>query len=130
MSSGLARARAMRALTDAGLSAEGLTRADSVTNEAWLTPDYAVRVNRDASLRLYREAVLSQVLPAEVGYPPLVQHGGDVGDDWLVMERRPGISLSRAWPTMTIGRSADFRTWANAWLPSSRSCSVSGIARW
>ncbi len=101
MSSGLARARAMRALTDAGLSAEGLTRADSVTNEAWLTPDYAVRVNRDASLRLYREAVLSQVLPAEVGYPPLVQHGGEVGSDWLILERIPGVPLSRAWPQMT-----------------------------
>ncbi|MEO6628503.1 MAG: hypothetical protein ABIP03_08015, partial [Aquihabitans sp.] len=84
-SSGLARARAMRALGEAGLASEGLTRADSVTNEVWLTDDYVIRVNRDASLRLYREAVLSQVLPEEVGYPTLVQHGGEIGSDWLIL---------------------------------------------
>lgn len=102
MGTGLGRARAMRALADTGLSTEGLVRADSVTNEVWLTPHHVVRVNRDAGFRLHREAVLSHALPREVGYPTLVQHGGDVGDDWLVMERRPGIPLSRAWPTMTI----------------------------
>lgn len=100
MSSGLARARAMRALSEAGLDSTGLHRADSVTNDVWLTPDYVVRVNRDASMRLYREAVLSQILPAEVGYPPVVQHGGEVGSDWLLLERLPGVSLSRAWPEM------------------------------
>lgn len=91
----------MRALTECGLSSAGLVRADSVTNEVWLTNDFAVRVNRDASMRLYREAVLSQVLAPEVGYPPLIQHGGEMGSDWLVMERCPGIPLSRAWPTMS-----------------------------
>ncbi len=101
MSSGLARARAMRALAEAGIDSSGLQRADSVTNDVWLTPHYVVRVNRDASMRLYREAVLSQVLPASVGYPPVVQHGGEVGSDWLLLERLPGVSLSRAWPTMT-----------------------------
>jgi aminoglycoside phosphotransferase (APT) family kinase protein len=101
-STGLARARAMRALTECGLPSAGLVRADSVTNEVWLTDDYAVRVNRDASMRLYREAVLSQVLPSEVGYPVLVQHGGDVGNDWLVLERVPGVPLSRAWPRLAV----------------------------
>lgn len=69
MRTGLSRARAMSALAQVGLSADGLVRADSVTNEVWLTPDYAVRVNRDASLRLYRESVLSMALPPAVGYP-------------------------------------------------------------
>lgn len=100
MDTGLARARAMRALGEVGLPSVGLVRADSVTNEVWLTPDYVVRVNRDASLRLHREAVLSQTLPAEVGYPPLIQHGGEVGHDWLVLQRVAGEPLSRAWPTM------------------------------
>ena len=100
-STGLARARAMRALTECGLATSNLMRADSVTNEVWLTDEYAVRVNRDASLRLYREAVLSQVLPAEVGYPVIVQHGGEVGSDWLIAERVPGVPLSRAWPDMS-----------------------------
>lgn len=101
MSTGLARARAVRALSQVGLSSADLVRADSVTNEVWTTPHYVVRVNRDASPRLYREAVLSQVLPSEVGYPPIVQHGGDIGSDWLVLERVPGLPLSRAWPSMT-----------------------------
>lgn len=100
MSTGLGRARALGALAAIGASSEGLERADSVTNEVWVTPDYVVRINRDASLRLHREAVLSQVLPDEVGYPALIQHGGEVGSDWLVAARLPGIPLSRAWPTM------------------------------
>lgn len=92
----------MRALADTGISTEGLVRADSVTNEVWLTPHYVVRVNRDAGFRLYREAILSHVLPSEVGYPTLVQHGGELGDDWLVVERKRGVSLSRAWPSMSV----------------------------
>ncbi|MGI8756425.1 MAG: phosphotransferase family protein [Acidimicrobiales bacterium] len=78
-------------------------RADSVTNEVWLTAGYAIRVKRDASLRLHREAVLSQVLPDEVGYPAVVVHGGEVGSDWLILRREPGMPLSRAWPAMALG---------------------------
>lgn len=100
MPTGLGRARAMGALAAVGASVASLHRADSVTNEVWLTPELAVRVNRDASLRLHREAVLSQALPDAVGYPPLVMHGGEVGSDWLVTQRLPGVPLSWAWPTM------------------------------
>ncbi|MEZ5183828.1 MAG: hypothetical protein R2702_18420 [Acidimicrobiales bacterium] len=102
MSTGLGRARALGALAAVGLPAFNLERADSVTNEVWLTDDYVVRVNRDASLRLHREAVLSQVLPDEVGYPTLIQHGGETGSDWLVVTRLPGVPLSRAWPEMSV----------------------------
>lgn len=102
MSTGLGRARALGALQAVGLPADGLARADSVTNEVWMTADFVVRVNRDASLRLHREAVLSQVLPDEVGYPMLIQHGGEVGSDWLVVRRLPGVPLSRAWPEMSL----------------------------
>jgi aminoglycoside phosphotransferase (APT) family kinase protein len=98
---GLGRARALRALDTVGLPSDGLVRADSVTNEVWLTADYVIRVNRDASLRLHREAILSQALPEAVGYPPLIQHGGEVGSDWLILQRVPGGPLSRAWPTMS-----------------------------
>ncbi|WP_426572268.1 phosphotransferase family protein [Aquihabitans sp. McL0605] len=101
MATGLGRARALGALQAIGASSVGLARADSVTNEVWMTDDLVVRINRDASHRLHREAVLSQVLPPEVGYPPLIQHGGDVGDDWLVVRRLPGVPLSRAWPTLS-----------------------------
>jgi len=101
MPTGLGRARALGALKAVGLPTAGLQRADSVTNEVWLTDDFVVRVNRDASLRLHREAVLSQVLPDDVGYPQLIQHGGEVGGDWLVVRRVPGQPLSRAWPEMS-----------------------------
>lgn len=101
MTTGLGRARALGALQSIGASSEGLVRADSVTNEVWLTYDLVVRLNRDASMRLHREAVLSQVLPDEVGYPQVIQHGGEVGSDWLVAQRLPGVPLSRAWPTLT-----------------------------
>lgn len=102
MATGLGRARALGALQAIGASSAGLKRADSVTNEVWMTSEYVVRINRDSSLRLHREAVLSQVLPDAVGYPELIQHGGDVGDDWLVVKRLPGIPLSRAWPDMSV----------------------------
>jgi hygromycin-B 7''-O-kinase len=90
----------MRALQSLGADTRGLERVDSVTNEVWMTPEYVVRLNRDTSLRLQREAILSQTLPAEVDYPPLINYAGEVGSDWLVVRRMPGIPLSRAWPHM------------------------------
>lgn len=101
---GLGRARALAALAQVGISAQGLERVPSVTNEVWLTAEYVVRVNRDASMRLRREAVLSNVLPDGVGYPGVVQYGGEPGSDWLIMPRVPGRPLSRWWPTMSEGR--------------------------
>ena len=97
---GLGRARALQALAQVGVRAREIERVPSVTNEVWLTDEYVVRVNRDASMRLRREAVLSTVLPDGVGYPGVVQYGGEVGSDWLVMPRIPGRPLSRWWPTM------------------------------
>lgn len=100
-SSGLAIARAKHALAEAGLDpAVELTRASSVTNEVWLTADYAVRVNRRPDHRLRREAQLGPRLPAEVRYPEIVAYGMGTGFDWLVVRRRPGNVLSRCWPTM------------------------------
>lgn len=98
---GLGRARALSALGQVGIPATNLHRVPSVTNEVWLTDDYVVRVNRDASMRLRREAVLSNVLPDGVQYPGVVQYGGEPGSDWLILPRVPGRPLSRWWPTMT-----------------------------
>ena len=91
----------MRVLAEVGASAEGLERAASVTNEVWMTPHYVVRLNRDASHRLAREAALSDALPDGVGYPTMIQYGGEVGNDWLVVERVPGLPLSRCWPDLS-----------------------------
>ncbi len=98
----LAQLRARTALRDAGLDPTvPLVRASSVTNEVWLTEEHSVRVNRRPSNRLYREALIAEVLPPEVGYPAIVAHGGGRGEDWLIQERKPGQPLAHVWPTLT-----------------------------
>ena len=99
---GLAQARARHALEAAGLDASvPLERMSSVTNEVWLSPDVAVRVNRRLDQRLWREAQLGPQLPEAVHYPEILGYGTGSGFDWLVARRRPGRVLSRCWPTMT-----------------------------
>ncbi len=98
----LAEVRARTALRGAGLDPTvPLERASSVTNEVWLTPTHAVRVNRHPSNRLYREALVAAVLPPQVGYPTVVAHGGNQGEDWLVLERVPGAPLAHEWPDLS-----------------------------
>ena len=93
--------RARKALDDAGLPSDvPLERASSVTNEVWITPEHVVRVNRHPNRRLEREAFLGPRLPDDVGYPGVVAYGGEIGADCLIVERRHGDVLSRAWPTM------------------------------
>lgn len=99
--SGLAIARARYALESAGLEADvPLTRADSVTNEVWLTPGYVIRVNRRPDKRLWREAQLVGHLPPTVRSPRIVDYGSGQGFDWLVSHRRPGEVLSKCWLSM------------------------------
>jgi hygromycin-B 7''-O-kinase len=101
VSDSFAMARARRALAEAGLDYQmPLRRADSVTNEVWLSDEYVVRVNRRPNQRLRREAVLGPALPPEVGYPEVIGYGGALGADWLVLRRIGGVVLSRCWPTM------------------------------
>lgn len=98
----LAVARARIALDAAGLNPDvALTRASSVTNEVWLTPDLVVRVNSRLDHRLRREADLARMLPINVGYPPIVAYGGELGADWLILERVRGKALSRWWPDLS-----------------------------
>lgn len=98
----LAVARARIALDAAGLNPDvALTRASSVTNEVWLTPDLVVRVNSRPDHRLRREADLARTLPLNVGYPPIIAYGGELGADWLILERVRGKALSRWWPDLS-----------------------------
>jgi len=100
---GLAKARAVAALAAAGLDTSvPLERASSVTNEVWLTPDHAVRVNRRFDQRLRREAVVAPLLPEAIGYPEIVKYGTGNGFDYLVQKRSPGNVLARAWPSMSV----------------------------
>jgi len=97
----LAEVRARTALHGAGLDPTvELVRASSVTNEVWLTPTHAVRVNRHRDSRLYREARIAEVLPPEVGYPKVVANGSASGEDWLVQVRQPGQPLAHVWPRL------------------------------
>lgn len=39
-------------------------------------------------------------LPPRTWTPRVLAHGGDLGADYLIVARRPGLPLSRQWPTM------------------------------
>lgn len=98
----LAQVRALQVLTSAGLPKPAqLEAASSVTNEVWMTPEVVVRINRKATGRLHREAMLAPALPATSGYPGVVASGGGGNLDWLIVRRRPGAPLAHAWPTMS-----------------------------
>ena len=95
--------RARHALDAAGLDPEvPLERTSSVTNEVWLGPDVVVRVNSKLDHRLRREADLARILPAAVRYPRVIAYGGEIGADWLILERVPGRPLSRCWPDLDL----------------------------
>jgi aminoglycoside phosphotransferase (APT) family kinase protein len=101
---GFEEARARRALEGAGLDMMmPLQRASSVTNEVWVGEEYVIRVNRRPDQRLRREAMLAPLLPPEIGYPEVVAYGGQLGADWFVCRRVPGLVLSRCWPGMARG---------------------------
>ncbi len=98
----LAQAHARHTLDAAGLDSDLLLEpASSVTNEVWLGRDVVVRVNSLPNNRLRREAELARSLPPEVGYPRIISYGGELGADYLVLERLPGHPLSRWWPGMS-----------------------------
>jgi aminoglycoside phosphotransferase (APT) family kinase protein len=105
---GLALARAKYALDAAGLPTNiELTRANSVTNEVWLSSEYVIRVNRKPDHRLRREALLGPLLPPEVKYPKIVAYGAGSGFDWLIVGRSPGRVLSRCWAAMPESQRRD-----------------------
>lgn len=97
----LALVRARRALAGAGLAGgEELTRASSTRNEVYIGREYVIRVNKQPSHRLRREAALCNALPNYSWTPKVVAYGGEVGADFLIVKRLPGINLSAAWPAL------------------------------
>jgi len=76
-------------------------RAGGYTNATWIGSGVVVRVAVNAgSSDLLREVRLVSVLPAEVGYPEVIDAGVTDGHEWVVARQVPGSSLSEAWPTM------------------------------
>ena len=62
-----------------------LERASSITNEVWYAGEWVVRVNtRERRGNLKHEAEIADLLPEEIGYPPVVSYGSDESADWLV----------------------------------------------
>jgi aminoglycoside phosphotransferase (APT) family kinase protein len=94
----LAELRARRALANANIEVAGsLEPIESVTNEVWAAGDVVVRVNRRLHSRLRREAEVAELLDPEVPYPRILAVGKGNGDDWVAVERVPGMPLVRCW---------------------------------
>src|SRR5512143_1188190 len=97
----LSELKARKTLMSVGLDASKFELACSVTNEVWLTETHVVRFNKGGDGRLRREAMLSRHLPAALGYPSIVAYGGEVGADYLILERLPRRPLAHCWPSMS-----------------------------
>ena len=97
-----ARLRAQKVFREIGLPPiADAERAPSAANEVWVCGNQVLRINPvQGSRRLHREALLAPHLPPEVGYPTVLGNGVTASGEWLLVERVPGIVLSRAWPDM------------------------------
>ncbi len=97
----LAETRARRALQGIGQAIpESLVRASSTRNEVHVAPRQVVRVNCTPDKRLRREALLCRSLPDKRYFPTVLGYAGETGFDFVVIERKPGVPVARAWPTM------------------------------
>ena len=76
-------------------------RARSENNEVWVGDEVVVRINRHGDGALRREAEIAAALVAEARCPRVIDGGEDAEIEWLVVERAPGVVLSRAWPDLT-----------------------------
>ncbi|MFP5579958.1 MAG: phosphotransferase family protein [Acidimicrobiia bacterium] len=77
-------------------------------NPGWLTDRHAVRVGLvPAQRRLHREAAVGRALPAEVGYPEIVEVGVIDGHEYLLTRRIEGTDLAAVWATLTPTVRAD-----------------------
>lgn len=71
------------------------------TNATWLTDELVVRVaTRPGTTDLLREEQLVRLLPAEVGYPPIIDSGVREGHEWVLTRRVTGENLEEVWPSL------------------------------
>lgn len=104
----MAEIRARTALQQSDLPHDGpLTRANSTRNEVYIGSDHIIRFNQQPNKRLMREAEICEILPTSPWAPEVVAYGGRPGADYLIVARRPGVSLSRVWPQMSSEQRRD-----------------------
>jgi aminoglycoside phosphotransferase len=87
------------------------------TNATWLAGEFAVRVAPTAGpAELLREAGLASCLPAQVGYPDIIDTGVLHGHEWVLTRRLPGQNLSDVWSTLDWAQRAGVieQVWAKA----------------
>jgi Phosphotransferase enzyme family len=72
----------------------------SASNEVWLAEQVVIRVSRAPDGSLRREAELATILPAEVGYPVVLEVGHNAHVEWMVTERLPGTNIEESWPDL------------------------------
>lgn len=95
-------ARIVQILSELGLPAGLLERADSDSNDVWIGSEHVVRYHGlGPPGRLAHEALVAKRLPAEALHPRVIAAGWTDGHDWLVLERASGESLSVVWPTLS-----------------------------
>ena len=92
---------AVSLLDSVGLPSSPLDVADGWSNRVWLAPAHVVRLSsgrfRDS---LAHEARVLRLLPAEVPHARVIAHGRLGRQEWLVLERVPGITLAAAWSAL------------------------------
>jgi aminoglycoside phosphotransferase len=94
-------ATARQLLATYGVRIEDATRpVHSQSNEVWLCERLVLRLSRAADGSLSREAALTAILPAAVGYPRVLGHGVGEGHEWIVTARLPGANLEESWPAL------------------------------
>ncbi|MFI1866059.1 phosphotransferase family protein [Streptomyces jumonjinensis] len=84
-----------------GVALTGARRGRGWTNATWLTDELVVRVAREpGSADLLRERRLVGLLPAEVGYPEIIDAGALRGREWVLTRRVAGENLEEVWPSL------------------------------
>jgi scyllo-inosamine 4-kinase len=79
----------------------GACRGRGWTNATWLTDEFVVRVAPEPGpADLLREQRLVALLPAEIGYPAIIDAGVWHGHEWVLTRRVAGENLEEVWPSL------------------------------
>ncbi|KAA5830231.1 phosphotransferase [Saccharopolyspora hirsuta] len=84
-----------------GVDLGAARRGRGWTNHTWIADEFVVRVAPEpGSADLLRELELVELLPAEVGYPEVLDAGVHHGHEWVLTRRVVGENLDEVWPSL------------------------------